>query len=447
MSSRPGAAAEGRLAAIDRVIDRDELVQLVLELCNIPSPMGTGGEAGQFVFDWLAREGFAPRKAGLVAERFNVIGEYGGGGAAGVEGVAADGSMVGAGRNLLFTSHLDTESPLYHPDDRYSLRPGTAADPQWLRAWLEGDMFFGHAVGNDRGPMACFLIAARALKRAGLELAGTLYLSACPGEIGPEPAEEHQGPAYLGKEVGAAYLLAHGGVAPDFVIAAEGTDFGVNWTACGYANYCITVYGEAVFTPLLTHPERLADHPNPIVRMTHVIALLQEWARGYEIRHRYEGVGGTAIPKVQIGAIRGGNARSLGAGSEVCSLYVEINLTPRQRIADVDRELRTLFRDANCRDVELRPFVLRHGFEAEAGAVEPLRRALDVAHRAVRGAPIALSAPVYSSMWRDHNVFNMNGIPAVTMGPVRWRPRIDDLVACAKLYALTALEVCGVQER
>ena len=272
--------------AVLAAIDRDELVRLVLDLCNIPAPIGTGREAGDFVFDWMRREGFAPRRAGMTEERFNVIGSMGG---------------HGDGPNLLFTSHLDTESPLYHADDRFSLRPETASDPQWLSAWLEGERFFGHAVGNDRGPMACFLIAAKALVKAGVKLSGTLYLTACPGEIGPEPAEEHQGVAYLGKEVGAQYMLAHGGVAPDFAIAAEGTDFGVNWVACGYANYCITLFGEAVFTPLLTHPPASRAHPNPIVRMAALIEVLQLWASDYEVRNRYAGRGGTAIPKVQIG--------------------------------------------------------------------------------------------------------------------------------------------------
>ena len=413
------------VARVEAAIDREELIKLVLDLCNIPAPVGKGGEAGAFVHDWMAREGFAPRKVGLVPDRFNVVGRYGGN---------------GQGRNLLFTSHLDTESPLYHPDDRYSLRPETVADPQWLSAWLEGETFFGHAVGNDRGPMACFLLAAKALKKAGIELAGTLYLTACPGEIGPEPAEEHQGPDYLGKEVGAAYMLTHGGVAPDFAIAAEGTDFGVNWVACGYAYYRITLYGESVFTPLLTHPADVAAHPNPIVRLARAIEIVQSWARGYEERHRYEAPGGTAIPKVQIGAVRGGNARSMGAGSELCSLYVEINLTPRQTIADVDWELKAAFTDLG--EVAIEPYVVRHGFEADAGAVEPLRRALDAAHFALQGVPIQPSASIYSSMWRDHNVFNMNRIPAVTMGPVRWRPTVDDLVRCAGIYALAAIGIC-----
>lgn len=428
--SLPECQIDVALAArITAAIDREELVQLVLGLCNCAAPIGEGAVSGAFVFDWMAREGFAPRKVALYPDRFNVVGRYGGNGQ--------------DGHNLLFTSHLDTESPLYHSDDRYGWKDTTIQDPQWLSAWLEGEVFFGHAVGNDRGPMACFLIAAKALKKAGIELAGTLYLTACPGEIGPEPAEEHQGPAFLGKEVGAAYMLAHGGVAPDFAIAAEGTDFGINSGACGYAYYCLTLTGEAIFTPILTHPAASRDHPNPIIRMASVIELLQDWAVDYERVNIYDGPGGLAIPKVQIGAIRGGNARALGAGSEICKLYIEVNLTPNQTIAEVDRSLKATLRRAGVENVSVEPYVVRHGFEADPKAVRPLTDALTAAHQAVRQTPLQPSDPVFSSMWRDHNLFNMNRIPAVTMGPVRWRPSIDDLVDCARIYALTALAVCG----
>lgn len=417
--------APAEAEAISSAIDRDELVELVLTLCNIPSPMRREARAGQFVHDWMATEGFAPRKVGMVEERFNVVGSYGG---------------RGDGPSLLFTSHLDTESPFYEPRDSDSLRPETVADRQWLEAWLEGETFFGHAVGNDRGPMACFLIAAKALKKAGIDLDGTLYLTACPGEIGPEPTEEHPGIANIGKELGAQYLLAHGGVAPDFAIAAEGTDFGINWAASGYAYYRVTLHGTSMFTPIVDHSQSLQE--NPILRMGQVAEVLQNWAVDFERRHRFESAGGTAIPKVQISAVRGGNPQSVGASSEVCSLYLDINLTPAQTIAGVDRELKAVLRQAGIDRLTVMPYVVRHGFVADDAQVRPLQQAFDQAHRLVRGGPITPSAPFYSSMWRDHNVFNMNRIPAVTMGPKRWRPSIDDLLSCTRLYALAALALC-----
>jgi hypothetical protein len=133
----------------------------------------------------------------------------------------------------------------------------------------------------------------------------------------------------------------------------------------------------------------------------------------------------------------------MGGGSEICSLYVEVCLTPQQEIGPVDRDLKAAFRAAGMGDAVIEPYVVRHGFEASPETVQPLHTALDHGHAMVKGGPIAIGNPVYSSMWRDHNIFNMNRIPAVTMGPVRWRPSIDDLVDCARLYARAALILCG----
>lgn len=408
-------------------IDRDELTALVLQLCNIASPMRRERAAGDYVYDWMNRNGFAPRRIGLTPDRFNVVGRYG----------------SGPGPHLLFTSHLDTESPFYDETDRYSYRDETLNDRQWLEAWLEGETFFGHAVGNDRGPMACFLLAAKALKSCGIGLNGTMYLTACPGEIGPEPAEERQGLDYLGKELGAAYLLAHGGVAPDYVIAAEGTDFGINWTACGYADFRITLTGEGTFAPLINHPDDLGAHPSPLVRIAPLIDVVQRWAQAYERRNRYESEGGVSVPKVQIGALRGGTPNAMGAGSEICVLYLHVTLTAIQTIGAVDRDLKDALRQSGFGDACVEPIVVRHGFEADTVAVNPLRSALDSAHRHIRGQGQPIGPSVFASMWRDHNVFNMNRIPAVTMGPTRWRPTIDDLLDCTKIYALAALALCG----
>jgi formylaminopyrimidine deformylase len=418
-----------RLAA---AIDQDELVELALTLGNIPSPPRHETAAGDFVFDWLDKEGFAPRKVGATPERSNIVGTYGGA------------RPTGAGRNLLFTAHLDTESPTGEPDiDAYTYRPETLKGREWRECWLEDGVLHGKPIANDRGPMSCFLIAGKALKQAGFDLDGALYLTACPGEIGPEPIEEHRGVAFLGKDIGAHYLFHHGGVAPDFAIAAEGCDFGLTWVGCGYSVWRLRLLGEAVFTPLLTHPEDPDQHPNPIYRLGKVIAALNRWGRAYEVRRRYESAGGVAVPKVQIAAVRGGAPFDFGAGTEVCNLYVEVGMTPRQQVGQILHELQRLAITEDLGEIEIEPMVVRHGFEADAGEVAPLVGAVDAATRLTLGAPVRRAAPVYSSMWRDHNVFNMQRIPAVTTGFTRWRPRPKDLADSALIYALTALAICG----
>jgi acetylornithine deacetylase/succinyl-diaminopimelate desuccinylase-like protein len=435
--SLPGAGAPFMVAEADRraiaaAIDETEIVELALALGNISSPAGHEKAAGDFVYDWMAREGFQPRKVGATPERNNIIGSYGGG---------------GDGKNLLFTAHLDTEAPTWDPDlDAYKYRPETLQNPEWEKCWLQDGVLYGYPIANDRGPMSCFLIAAKALKTAGYELSGRLYLTACPGEIGPEPIEEHRGVAYMGKDIGAHYLFHHGGVAPDYAIAAEGCDFGLTWVGCGYAVFRIRLWGEGVFTPLLTQPEAAADHPNPIYRLGRLTDALHAWSRKYEADSAYESAGGVALPKAQIAAVRGGIPYAFGAGTELVNLYLEVGLNPRQRVADLQHSLERALRQAGVGEFEVEPVVVRHGFEADAGEVAPLVGAVDAATQLTLGRPVERAAPVYSSMWRDHNVFNMQRIPAITTGFKRWRPTPKDLVDSALIYALTSLAICGRAE-
>ncbi|CAN5226212.1 hypothetical protein BH09PSE6_BH09PSE6_03090 [soil metagenome] len=415
--------------AIAAAIDENELVELALTLGNIPAPSGRELEVANHVHDWMAREGFSPRKVGATPERPNIVGTYGG---------------KGVGKNLLFTAHLDTEAPTWQPElDAYQYSPETIANPEWEKCWLQDGKLYGFPIANDRGPMSCFLIAAKALKKAGYELAGKMYLTASPGEIGPEPIEEHAGIAYLGKDIGAHYLFHHGGVAPDYAIAAEGCDFGLTWVGCGYAVFRLRIWGEGVFTPLIDHPATTDRHPNPIYRIGKVTDAIHAWSRQWDASSRYESAGGTAEPKSQLASIRGGIPFAFGSGTEVVNLYLEVGLNPRQRAADVQHSLEAMVRDNGLGRIDIEPVVVRHGFEADASEVASLVCAVDQATQLGLGHPVARASPVYSSMWRDHNVFNMQRIPAITTGFKRWRPTPKDLVDSALIYALTALAICG----
>ncbi|MCE7798013.1 peptidase M20 [Sphingobium sufflavum] len=292
--------------------------------------------------------------------------------------------------------------------------------------------------------MSCFLIAAKALKKAGIGLAGKTWLTACPGEIGPEPIEEFSGIGYNGKDIGAHYLFHHGGVAPDYAIAAEGTDFGLTWQGCGYALFRVRLFGRGVFTPILDAPADARAHPNPIYRLGPVIDALHAWSLAFERDSILDTPGGRSVPKVQIASVRGGMPFDFGAGTEVCALYIDVNLNPRQKAADAYHGIMAAMRDVDVEAFDVEAMVVRHGFEADPNAVAPLVGAVDAATRlATGGTPLERAHPVYSSMWRDHNVFNMHRVPAVTTGMPRWRPTPADMTQSALIYALTMLAICG----
>ncbi|TCM17123.1 acetylornithine deacetylase/succinyl-diaminopimelate desuccinylase-like protein [Novosphingobium sp. PhB165] len=426
----PYAVSEDERAAIAAAIDTDELVELALTLGNIPSRSREELAAAEFVHDWMAKEGFKPRKVGATPERPNVIGEYGG---------------TGRGANLLFTAHLDTESPSgMREHDKFRYRDSTLADPEWTQCWLDEEgRLRGYPVSNDRGPMSCFLIAAKALRKAGIGLSGKTWLTACPGEIGPEPIEEFSGIGWNGKDIGAHYLFHHGGVAPDYAIAAEGTDFGLTWQGCGYALYRVRIFGQGVFSPILEAPTDPRRHPNPIYRLGPVIDALHAWGLKFERDSIMETASGAIHPKVQIASVRGGMPIDFGAGTEVCALYIDVSLNPRQKAADAYHGIMEAMRGVDVEAFDVEPVVVRHGFEARPSEVAPLVGAVDAATRLARGAGVEPAHPVYSSMWRDHNVFNMHRVPAVTTGMPRWRPTGADMASSALVYALTMLAVCG----
>lgn len=413
--------------AIADAIDIEELKTLILDLANIYSPSTGEAEASAFVHDWMEREGFRPLSVGAVPHRQNVIGTYGGN---------------GPGKNLLFTAHLDTESEPADPVIRgKTRRPESVKNREWTECWLEDGKFYGYAVANDRGPMSCMLMAAKALRKAGYELAGRMYLTACPGECGPEPIEEHGGVENMGKEIGAHYMFYHGGVAPDFAIAAEGTDFGVTWLGCGGATFRIRLYGQSIFRPLLKAPKATADHPSSIYKLGPVIEALHAWSLDYEAANAYHAKGGSSLPKATISCVQAGFPHS--GGTEVAAIYVSCDLTPKQKAAQVLHELEAVMRSLPGIEFEVEPVSVSHGYEADDTEVAPLVAGVDVAVQSVLGHPAEIAKPVYSSMWRDHNVFNMHRVPAVTFGPVRWRPTPEDFFKCTLMYALTALKICG----
>jgi len=416
---------------LDR-IDVDELVKVALDLGNIDSPTGSEGPVGEYVYDWLTRQGFAAKKVALLPDRPNVIGTLPG---------------AGHGKSLVFNSHMDTT---IHKDEWWTTR--RAADPVFHSAWREGDVLVGNGICNDKGPMATWLLAAKAIRDAGVTLKGDLVLMAVVGEIGLEPVDEFQSPQYLAKEAGTRFAITHGGVG-DFALVAEGTDFSLVGVEAGKAFFKITVFGNdlPIYTPYIGRPTPLEKNPNAIVRMAPLIERIEAWAYEYEQKHRYECAGGVIVPRVNIGAIRGGVAYKITKTVQQCAIYVDVRITPVQNPLDVREELRQLVSDTGVPgDVEL--YVYRPAYEADPQKVAPLAGAITRAHQAILGSTPKPAAPPFSSMWRDINCFNEMRIPAITYGPGisvgggNFGMKIGDLVTGAQLYALTALDLCD-QER
>jgi hypothetical protein len=99
--------------------------------------------------------------------------------------------------------------------------------------------------------------------------------------------------------------------------------------------------------------------------------------------------------------------------------------------------------------VELYHF--RPGYEAKG--IDRLVQAIGRAHRATFGEEPKAAQIETSSMWRDLNVFNEVGIPALTYGPRgvshshKRALTADVLYQAACAYARIAVELCNEDKR
>ncbi len=418
-------------ASVDDVvarIDRDKLVRFALEICNIDNPVGQERAVAERLEDWFKQEGFPVRRIGLLADRYNLLARLPG--------------TAGGRPSLMFNGHMDTFAPS-HPDL-------VLLDPmrdELHKAWVEGDLLVGDGVVNDKGPIAAFMIAAKAIKDSGRQLKGELLLSAVVAETAYEPADGPPGEIIDAKELGARFLATHGGVA-DYVIVAEGTGFGIVWIECGKAWFKVTLRSRqpSFYTPYMPERTNAAKSPNMIVAASAAIDAIERWADNYERRNVLRSPGGEVRPKVQIGAIRSGEPTRPIMSPQLCYLYLDVRTLPGANPLDLRDEIGAALAATGI-DHEIELYLFRCGYEAKG--VGPLVAAVSEAHRAVVGSdPPPVSGPT-ASMWRDSNVFAELGIPVVNYGPrsashaFKRALTTESLYQAACVYARTALAICG----
>jgi acetylornithine deacetylase/succinyl-diaminopimelate desuccinylase-like protein len=407
---------------------REELAELVLHLANTYGPVGQEAATAREVDAWYKANGIESEMVELVTDRANVVARVRG---------------SGTGKSLLFNAHLDTEAS--GPDfDNLMQVP----DANKVGARREGDRIFGHTARNDRHAHALFMFAARAIKESGIPLSGDLVLTSVAGETGQAPVDEYKGLRYEGKGFGSSYLVEHG-VRADYAIVSETTNYSLVWHHCGANYYKVTVRGRNMYTPRLKRGATLGEEPNAILKAAHVVTAIEAWAVEYTRKNSGMTVCGPVVPNAQVCAIRGGIPWRANRSSPYCALYVDVRTLPGTNPDEITLSLRAAV-DAVGVDATVELTMSKSG--AIGVGIEPLAESIGRAHQAVRGTPPPTEAEVQDvSMWRDTNVFNKAGIPAINFGPSRGQADvqgrgyldIDGLVEAAKMYALVALDICS----
>lgn len=420
---------------------RQELVDLCLRLGNARDYAGDEIEVAQAVEAWLAEARIETRLQRIDRTSANAVGILRG-----------SGDRSTGARSLILNAHMDTQgaAPAAGEDEERRLRG----------AHEQNGLLFGNGLANDKAQLAAQMIAVRAIVQAGIRLRETLYVTGVAQETGapPERGEEIEGWSGIGPRMsqvregyGARWLVEHGIVA-DYALVGEITDFKLGLGQAGYLRLKIAVPGNLRYTPLLIRGETPRENPNPFERAAHVISALEVWAKTYERTDALDFGRGTIVPRAQVYEVAAGGLPFTEI-SDSCDVFFDVRLVPGARPADIlDRVRRAL--GTTGLDCEITPYDYRRGYLAEDADL--LGESLGRAHRRVFDDEMEYAASGPTSTWRDTNAFNEAGIPAVCYGGRarsallggglagdRRPMAVDDLIALSKVYALTALDVCG----
>lgn len=275
-------------------IDRDRLIQLVMQLVDIPSPTGSEGDMARAYHEVLRGSGFDATLQPIGDARYNAIGRLQG---------------SGGGKSLMFNGHMDTSfgPEQAHRGIGYQCK-GTLVDDEWI---------YGMGSFNMKSALATYVTAVDAIRAAGIRLGGDVVIAGVAGEIEKSPVNDHDGPQFQGYGVGTKYAITHGAVA-DFCILGEPTNMMLIPRHCGSTWLKITVPGH------LIHTAWSSVERNAINRARKVLDAIHEWIPDYCARHSL----GEFRPRVNVAAIEGGWSWRGARTPDNCVIYMDVRTLP-----------------------------------------------------------------------------------------------------------------------
>lgn len=423
MTEEPQNDLSRQVDAAFAALDEDALVELGMELTDIPSPTGHEEEVARFYHERLLADGLHSRLQPVAPGRRNVLGV--------LEG-------TGGGKTLMFNGHLDTSLSGDEPGVE-----GAGYAPS--ARIVDGEWIYGMGIFNMKGALAAYHAAVTAIQRADIDLAGDVVIAAVAGEIEKSPVDRFSGDDYQGYGVGTKYLLTHGGIA-DMCVLGEPTFMRVVPAHGGTTWVRIDVTGGLVHT---AWSDRVG---NAVEQAAEIVQALRDWIPDYKKRYSTDGY----VPQVNIAAIQGGWPWRAARTPAGCSIFLDVRTPPDVLPIEVRDELREVVRtvriDRPDIDARVEPYVTNPGTALPDDA--PIVRAVRAAHEDVTGDP---PETTIANWYSDAAHLNRYGIPAVNYGPggrVRtggegWSKDegehlyIPDLVACTKVYIDLILRVCG----
>jgi succinyl-diaminopimelate desuccinylase len=286
----------------------------------------------------------------------------------------------GEGKTVLLNAHGDVVPP----------GEGWTKDP--YGGEIEDGKIYGRATAVSKCDFATYAFALRALEAVAKPAKGSVELLFTYDEE-------------FGGEVGPAWMLRHGHIKPDLMVAA-GFSYQVITAHNGCLQLEVTVHGKMAHAAI---PDSGVDALQGAVAILNTLYAQNTLYR--QVRSKVEGI---THPYLNVGTITGGTNTNVIPG--LVSFKVDRRMIPEENPVEVEATLRALIAQAaaSCPGitVEVKRLLLARAMQPLPGN-QPLVAAIQTHGKAVFGEDIpALGTPLYT----DVRIFCEAGIPGVIYG-------------------------------
>lgn len=402
-SGRKQSLAELEEAVLSR-IDQEEVVAFHRDLVRIPSinPPGDCRDAIAFVEAKLKGDGFDTEILFIDETQPNVIATYG------PEG----------GKKLLVNAHVDVVPT--------GERSAWKHDP--FGAEIEDGKIYGRGAGDDKASVTAQVIAALALRRSGIPLAGQLIVT--------EVSDEENGGVH-----GAA-IVSEKYPDPDWAIVGEQTLNRVCVGEKGGAGCIVTVHGKTA------HGALPWEGANAIEGAAEVIVALRRelWPKLTERTHWAFHPSSASVNMIDGGV-------KANVVPDKASFLIDRRTVPGETPEEARAEIEAIANQAiqNVPGCSVEVSAPYPGKEATAAPVE------DALVQAMLGANERLglnTEPTGFSMGTDGRFWNALGVPTIIYGPgdpsTAHQPDewvgIDEIMEATRAYAIAMVRLIGDYE-
>jgi len=383
-------------------ISREKVVMLTKKFVQFDTqnPPGKEKELAQYVEEYLRSLGLNTELLDFLPNRPNLFAEY---------------KVNDKGKKFLFDGHLDTV-----PVGNSSL---WTVDP--FSGTLKEGKIFGRGAADMKGSIAAFVHALETLIDSGVELNGSVHmLLTSDEEISALGTRE-----FLKK-----------GYSADASIVGEPSCLEVNVAHKGVARWRLKTLGKS------THASTPEEGVNAIYKMAKVLNELEKLAKSYSMSSRQHPLLGK--PTLNVGTIVGGTKDNIVP--DFCEITIDRRLLPGDRVEEVEREFNQLLSRLASDDPSLK-FELKLYHSHNPAETPPNHPFVILANLCVEKV-LGERRPVkgfQATTEMSHLV--EAGIPSIILGAgdikvahtVDEYVLVDELVNCAKIYALILLKYLG----